>query len=58
LKKKVGLRKPRNLLELELFVKEEWAQLGQENILLHNLAYSMPDRLAELKEAKGYHTSY
>lgn len=47
---------PKNVKELENFLKEEWAKIDQETTA--KLVGSMPRRIQAVKEAKGGHTKY
>ena len=58
LKISVSKRKPTNLANLERIIMEEWTKIGNNKTLLENLARSMPDRIEELREAKGLYTTY
>ena len=48
--------RPKNLVELEARLKEEWARIP--SIQIQELIGSMPRRVAAVIEAKGGHTSY
>ena len=56
LKKKVHVRKPSNLHELERFAKEEWARISQEACL--KLVKNYTQRLQAVIKQKGYTIDY
>jgi hypothetical protein len=48
--------RPTNIEQLWAALQEEWNTLGMD--YLDKLYESMPERVAELKKAKGHHTPY
>ena len=55
-KRKVKLRRPKNLSELELFLKEEWENIPNSTLI--NLVNSMPQRCRDVIEKNGERISY
>jgi len=55
-KRKVELRRPKNLSELELFLKEEWENIPNSTLI--NLVNSMPRRCRDVIEKNGDRISY
>jgi len=56
LKTQVQKRKPKNVVELDEIVHEEWSKLDDQ--ILTNLVESMPRRIQAVIEAKGYPSKY
>ena len=55
LKKKVATHKSKNIQELKIAIEKEW---NFDADYLKNLIESMPNRLKEVIENKGYYTHY
>ena len=55
-KRNVEKRKPQNLLDLEMFMVEEWEMIPDE--VISNLVGSMRNRCKEIIEVKGGRINY
>ena len=53
---RVMKRYPKNEAELKRYLKQEWAKITLED--LRPFVMSMPDRIAQVLAAKGWHTKY